>query len=271
MARGRVREGRFAHHHRHLREGTVRIGPRKDLPEQDGEEPRLRHPPLLGAGGHPALSHALRRSEREEPPSPDPDPGRALARADGGRGGELRSIRRRHEHPDRERKAEARGQSRGRRKGGADDQCKAPEGGHDCEDGEMTTAAVFRNLPIRQKLRRLVLIIAGVSVLGACAAFMTYQWFSSRSAMARQLEIVAEIVGDQSSAALEFGQAPQADTILRSLKAERQVVGAVLYGADGKVFARYLRDGAEADALPARASGDQRIFDAGGLLVTVPR
>jgi len=134
----------------------------------------------------------------------------------------------------------------------------------------MKAADLFRDLPIRQKLRRIVLIIAGISVLGACAAFMTYQWFASRNAMARQLEIVAEIVGDQSSAALEFGQAPQADAILRSLKAERQVVGAVLYGADGKVFARYLREGAEADALPARASGDLRVFDAGGLLVTVP-
>jgi len=134
----------------------------------------------------------------------------------------------------------------------------------------MTIESLFRDLPIRQKLRRLVLIIAGVSVLGACAVFMTYQWISSRNAMARQLEIVAEIVGDQSSAALEFGQAPQADAILHSLKAERQVVGAALYGADGKLFARYLREGAEPDALPVRASAEPRIFDGGGLLVSVP-
>lgn len=134
----------------------------------------------------------------------------------------------------------------------------------------MSAQAWFRDLPVRAKLRVVVGVVAGLSLLGACAVFVTVQWVSSRSALARQLEIVAEIMGDQSSAALEFDQAPQAAAILRALKAERQVVGAALYGRDGRVFARYVRDGAPAGALPDRASPDGRAFDGDGLLVTVP-
>lgn len=134
----------------------------------------------------------------------------------------------------------------------------------------MTRYAWFRDLPFRSKLRVVVWVISGISLLGACGVFVTYQWFSSRNAMARQLEVAAEIVGDQSGAALEFDQAPQAALILRSLKAQRQIVGAALYGRDGRLFARYLRDGAPADAVPDRASPEGPVFDDAGLLVSVP-
>ncbi|HZE98890.1 MAG TPA: ATP-binding protein [Planctomycetota bacterium] len=134
----------------------------------------------------------------------------------------------------------------------------------------MKSLMMFHDLPIRQKLRRIILIISGLSVLGSCAVFVTYQWISSRNVLARQLEILAEIIGDQSSAAVEFNQPAQAASILRSLKAEHQVLGAAIYGTDRKLFARYLRDDADPMSLPALAGNDGREFDGRGLLVSVP-
>src|SRR5205085_4248597 len=96
--------------------------------------------------------------------------------------------RRGHQHPHRKRKTPDRGEPGRRRKGRPDGQCQTAEGGHDREDGEMNLTAWLQDQPIRQKLRWIVLIIAGVSVLGACAVFVSYQWASSRNAMARQLE-----------------------------------------------------------------------------------
>src|SRR6266850_1365128 len=97
----------------------------------------------------------------------------------------------------------------------------------------------LRNLPIREKLRAIILIISGVSVVGACAVFVTYQWITSRDDEARRLEIMANIVGDQSTAALEFEQEPQAEAILASLKAEHQIVAAAVYARDGRTFAKF--------------------------------
>src|SRR5687768_9371270 len=106
----------------------------------------------------------------------------------------------------------------------------------------MKPLAFMRDWPIRYKLRAIILVASGLAVLGACAALLSYEWVSSRAVLARQLEIMAEVVGDQSTAALEFNQEPQAAAILRALKAERQVVAAAVYTREGRLFAGYLRE-----------------------------
>ncbi|HTF57929.1 MAG TPA: ATP-binding protein [Planctomycetota bacterium] len=128
----------------------------------------------------------------------------------------------------------------------------------------------LRNLPIREKLRAIILFISGVSVVGACAVFVTYQWFTSRADQARRLDTLANIVGDQSTAALEFEQEPQAVTILASLKAERQIVAAAVYAKDGRIFARFVREGAENDRVAAKPGPDGQTFDAGDILTFRP-
>ena len=64
----------------------------------------------------------------------------------------------------------------------------------------------FEDASIRKKLRAIILVISGLSVVGASTAFLTYYWISSRNTVMRQLAIMAEIVADQSTAALEFNQ-----------------------------------------------------------------
>ena len=110
----------------------------------------------------------------------------------------------------------------------------------------------LRDLPLQAKLRAIILIVSGTALLGAFAVFLTYQWVSSRNSLADQLRVTAEIVGDQSTAALEFGQKEQARAILAALRAEMQIVAAAVYDKEDRLFAQYLREGADPRRLALR-------------------
>ena len=131
----------------------------------------------------------------------------------------------------------------------------------------MKLAAYVRDLPFGRKLKGAILLVSLTAILSACVAFFTYQWVSIREVFSRHVEVMAEVVGDQSGAALEFKQAPQAEEILRTLKAEPQIVAAALYDREGRLFARYLRGNASPDAVPARPRGAGRVRDGRDLLV----
>jgi PAS domain S-box-containing protein len=114
----------------------------------------------------------------------------------------------------------------------------------------------FRDRPIQVKLRAIVLLISGLAVIGACTVFVAYQWVSARNGMAHRMEVMASIVGDQATAALEFDQAGQSEQILRSLKAERQIMFAVLYDRQGRFFSSYVRDGVDPSEIRAHPGAD---------------
>src|SRR5687767_985949 len=94
----------------------------------------------------------------------------------------------------------------------------------------------FRDVSIRNKFRILVLAVSVLAVAGACGVFVTYLWFSTRSRLIDRQEIMATIVADQSTAAVEFDQPAQAAAILSTLKAERQIVVASIYSRQGRLF-----------------------------------
>src|SRR5688572_27466 len=97
----------------------------------------------------------------------------------------------------------------------------------------------LRDVPLQKKLRLIVLLVSSVALLGAFAIFLTYQWVSSWNGRLSQLQVMAEIVGDQSSAVLEFDQKEQARTLLGSLKAEPEIVAAALYDRNERLFVPY--------------------------------
>ncbi|HEX7897258.1 MAG TPA: ATP-binding protein [Planctomycetota bacterium] len=134
----------------------------------------------------------------------------------------------------------------------------------------MKIASYVRDLPFGRKLKGAILLVSLSAILSACSAFFTYQWVSIREVFSRHVEVMTEIVGDQTAAALEFKQVPQAEQILRTLKAEPQIVAAALYDREGRLFASYLRTGVPADKIPARLQGTGRSRDGRDLLVVHP-
>jgi PAS domain S-box-containing protein len=128
----------------------------------------------------------------------------------------------------------------------------------------------FRDKPIKAKLRAIVLLIGGVAVIGVCTVLVLYQWISARNGMAHRLEVMADIVGEQTTAALEFDQAAQSGQILRALKAEQQIMFAVLYDRQGRVFSSYVRDGVDASRIGAQPGADGRSVQGSDILVFHP-
>jgi PAS domain S-box-containing protein len=128
----------------------------------------------------------------------------------------------------------------------------------------------LRDRSITFKISAVILAVSSLTVLTACALFMTYQWSASRDALALRLQAMAQVVADQSLAAVEFSQSEQAVEILRSLRADNQVSVAALYDAKGTYFASYLAPGLTPTLVPAHPGKDGTLYHEGSLAIHVP-
>jgi two-component system sensor histidine kinase/response regulator len=116
----------------------------------------------------------------------------------------------------------------------------------------MSAAAHYRNLPIRHKLRLIIMSAVASALLFASAAVLAYDQLAIRSEMRNDLSVLAEIFGVNSTAALTFGDQRAAEELLGGLRAKRHVVAAFIYDSLGKVFAAYRRgDISKSSPVPA--------------------
>ncbi len=109
------------------------------------------------------------------------------------------------------------------------------------------------NSSIRQKLQGIVMVTSGVALLVASFVFTFYDRSTFLHAKAQDLNAAARMVGENSTAALSFGDAKAAREVLSALQAEHNVILACIYDKDGKVFAKYSRDAGRSDFVPPRA------------------
>src|SRR6266436_2776758 len=100
----------------------------------------------------------------------------------------------------------------------------------------------LRDIPIKRKLTRILLLVSGVVVMLTCASFFAYEFLTFRHTTMAQLSTLAEVVAANSTAALAFENRDDAKEILNSLKAERHIVSAALYDKEGKLFSKYPAD-----------------------------
>jgi signal transduction histidine kinase/ActR/RegA family two-component response regulator/HAMP domain-containing protein len=127
----------------------------------------------------------------------------------------------------------------------------------------------LRDLPIRRKLSLVVLIACALSLALACLSLAAFEAVAFRQALARDMAVLAEIIGRNTRAALAFDDEPAATSTLASLRAEPQVEAARLYREDGAAFADYRLEGVSRD-LPDRAAADGIRFEGGRLMVVGP-
>ena len=100
----------------------------------------------------------------------------------------------------------------------------------------------LKDSPISRKLTLMNMLVSGVALLLACAAFFTYDLLTFRAARVRGLGIQAQIIGSNSVAAIEFSDPHSAENTLAALHAAPNIVFAGIYTVDGKPFAGYWRD-----------------------------
>src|SRR6266478_3139747 len=115
----------------------------------------------------------------------------------------------------------------------------------------------LRNISIRRKLTLIIMASSTVGLLLISASFIAYELITFRQSMTRDLSTLAEIIGNQSTAAITYDDRTSASEILGALRAKQRIVAAAIYKGD-ELFAHYpvtrTRKSESVPAHPAQAA-----------------
>jgi signal transduction histidine kinase len=129
--------------------------------------------------------------------------------------------------------------------------------GHDARGvGRVLATSYVRRLSIKWKLIAIILLLTlfGLAVVFAGMTINNRVMFERR--LAHDMAVLADVIGSNSRAALSFNDPGAATEILSALQANRHIVRAILYDAQGRRFAGYERARGTADPLPVLAEGE---------------
>ncbi|HVT35166.1 MAG TPA: ATP-binding protein [Nevskiaceae bacterium] len=99
---------------------------------------------------------------------------------------------------------------------------------------------------IRGKLTALSVLSSAAGLLLAAAALIIYAWVTVRAGYQRDLQTVAHIVADNSTAALVFGDRRAASETLAALRAKPEIQLACIYDGGGSAFGSYAAGSVQA-------------------------
>ena len=100
-------------------------------------------------------------------------------------------------------------------------------------------SGLLRRLPIRHKLVAMIMTTSIVVLMLASAGYIVTDYYESREDLRRELTAQAEIIVQNSTAALQFLDPAAADETLQTLTQNRHIRSACLYDARGDLFAEF--------------------------------
>src|ERR1700680_2158384 len=109
----------------------------------------------------------------------------------------------------------------------------------------------LKDLSIKRKLMLITMLTSGLAVVLSSAGFLIYDLISFSNSLSQDLMTQADIIGYNSAAAMAFKDESAATVTLSALQAKEDIVSAVLYTRDGKIFAQYFHANAPRPTLPA--------------------
>jgi PAS domain S-box-containing protein len=131
----------------------------------------------------------------------------------------------------------------------------------------------FRDMPIKQKLMVIIMSVTSAALLLSGLGIVLADSILFRADTQRDISALAQIVADNSMAALAFDDPQTATQTLASLRARTHLVAACIYRPDGALFAEYVRPGAAAACPRGTAQGrepDALRFTGNGLMIRRP-
>ena len=108
----------------------------------------------------------------------------------------------------------------------------------------------LRDIPIRNKLTRIITISSSLALFLAFASFTVFELATSRQVISKELLGIANIIGANCIAALEFDDKKPGEETLQSLNADPRIVAAGIYDQNGKIFVTYKKDNVEKNQIP---------------------
>jgi PAS domain S-box-containing protein len=126
-----------------------------------------------------------------------------------------------------------------------------------------------RRTSIKRKQMMVIMLTSIVALLLACGGFAIFEVVTYRKSMVKSLSTLAELVANNSSAALEFGDRNDAEKTVRFIGTEPSVEAAWILSRDGRIFAEYYRDPNRRTAPPTLGEREHR-FGSGTLELQCP-
>lgn len=122
----------------------------------------------------------------------------------------------------------------------------------------------LENMPLRRKITLGMVLVAGLALVLSSLSYLAFQARLFRQTKVRRVMTLAQVVGDNSRAALAFNDQAAATQILQSLSANPDLQRACLFDASGAIFAAYP---AGATTFPKMSAEDSAAFHGGTLEV----
>jgi signal transduction histidine kinase len=87
----------------------------------------------------------------------------------------------------------------------------------------------------------IMMLTSSVVLLLACAAFITYDGITFRGELVESVSVLAQAIGNNCAAAIDFNDPKSAVETLSALEADPDIIGACIYTKGAEVFASYDR------------------------------
>ncbi|GLH73737.1 hypothetical protein GETHLI_22390 [Geothrix limicola] len=123
---------------------------------------------------------------------------------------------------------------------------------------------------LRHKLILVIMLTAGMALLAAGISFVAIARSEFRASVQRELQLLAEVIGEGSAAALEFKEPAEANRLLANLRVNTDIVEAAILDRNGQPFGTYRREGSGPVSLPTDLHGRTFQFESGRIWLAAP-
>jgi signal transduction histidine kinase/CheY-like chemotaxis protein len=130
--------------------------------------------------------------------------------------------------------------------------------------------ATFERTPLRRKLAWSMMLTSGVGLLLTAALLVAYDHSQQKQAIARDLRVIADMLGANLRSSLEFDDGEFAAQALTVLETKPHVHSARVFDAEGETFATWQRQGMRRAEIPLRPSPVQQTVGDGSVRIFVP-
>jgi signal transduction histidine kinase/DNA-binding response OmpR family regulator len=125
----------------------------------------------------------------------------------------------------------------------------------------------FKHLPIKWKLKLIIIFTSGIALLFASIASMVKNVIEARHTLQNDLSSLAQVIGMNSVGTLVFDDQGGAEQNLSALRAKRHVTLACIYDRNGQIFAVYKAKNTSENPTIPEAREDGHYYEDNHLLM----